>query len=228
MKKVFDKIQTSISAENFKNFVFGFQDGLVTTYILLTGIAIVVIFNPVLLIITLLAEIASGAISMAFGSYISSKTKNEFLSQIKISSARNIEINRIFNNQKLTEEEFNKLDTFFKDNPNIWKKFRRVNYHKKKDPVNNALLMGGAFILGGIIPLIPYLVPTPVWSFLIATIASFSGLFIIGILRKYFGKSKKHWIRPALEMVLLGVLAVVIIEIYLYFISLTYGLIIGA
>ena len=51
----------SEKGERFKNFVFGFQDGLISTYILLVGIAMLVRYNPTFLIVTLIAEVAAGA-----------------------------------------------------------------------------------------------------------------------------------------------------------------------
>ena len=237
MKINFSKIKNDISGDTFKDFVFGFQDGLITTFVLLCGIAILVIFNPTILVITLLAEIASGAISMCFGAYISTKTENEFIENPnrKYKDNENNEKNNnidkfkeYFVEEELSDEELESIKDLSNIHPDIWNKlrFNQLITKLKKDPADKAILMGLAFILGGIIPLAPYFIPTPTWSFLIATISSFVGLFIIGIFRNFFTGSKKHWIKPALEMVLFGILAVIIIEVYLYFISFAYGVII--
>ncbi|MHA1310360.1 MAG: VIT1/CCC1 transporter family protein [Candidatus Helarchaeota archaeon] len=218
-----------IFKENFKEFVFGFQDGLISTYVLLVGIAILVILNPVLLIITLLAEIASGAVSMTVGAYISIRTENELKNKFEdIDMDINFKIKKYLKVEDFSNDELENFKQFFNTHPKIWEKIENQNNQliSKRDPLDIAILMGISFILGGIIPLVPYLIPLPTWSFLIATIASFTGLFMLGILRNKISKSKKHWIKPALEMILIGILAVIIIEIYIYFISLTYGWII--
>ncbi|TFF89372.1 MAG: hypothetical protein EU549_00880 [Promethearchaeota archaeon] len=220
-----------ISKSSFKDFVFGFQDGLITTFVLLAGISVLVIFNPTILIVTLLAEIASGAISMAFGAYISSKTQNEIVKIKKIDKKTdNQEGIDLFDKSRLTDKEIEIVDNFFDKNPNLKSKLQvnqiKIDQDNEKDPVNNAILTGLAFIIGGFIPFAPYLIPTPFWSFILAVIFSFTGLFLIGVIRNKISQSKKHWIRPALEMVLLGILAIIIIEVYLYFISFFYGLII--
>ena len=215
--------------DSFKDFVFGFQDGLISTYVLLAGIAILVIFNPTMLIIALLAEISAGAISMAFGAYISTKTENEILIPpvVENSATPKIMIETLFVKNKLSENEIQTTETFLREHPTIYAKLsEEIMKPTKKNPADNAALMGLAFVLGGFLPLAPYIVPIPTWSFIIATILSFSGLFSIGIFRHFIVKSRKHWIKPALEMVLLGVLAVVIISVYLYFISLFYGIIV--
>jgi VIT1/CCC1 family predicted Fe2+/Mn2+ transporter len=213
------------AGKHFKNFVFGFQDGLISTYVLLAGIAILVRLNPVLLVITLLAEIASGAISMTFGAYISTKTENEYLQNS--SSSSNMEDF----SKDLSKEEKLRFNQFLEDNPGIKAKFRSFSlfYNEPlEDPISNGIRMGLAFILGGIIPLAPYFVPIPIWSFILASIFSFSSLFIIGIMRSIIAESQKSWLKFSLEMVGLGVIAVFIIGIYLYFISLSYGLLLWA
>ena len=214
-----------LGAENFKDFVFGFQDGLVSTYVLLAGIAILVTLNPVLLVITLLAEIASGAISMTFGAYTSTKTEYEYLDHNEISQRK---INFKEGLSKKEDEEFNHfLDTHPKIREKI-KLFKTPETEKLKDPLNKGMLMGFSFICGGIIPLSPYLFPVPIWSFIWASIFTFLALIMIGILRSLIAESKRSWLRFSLEMIGLGVIAVIIIQIYLYFISLSYGLLIWA
>jgi len=214
--------------ENFKNFVFGFQDGLITTYILLIGIAALILFNPTLLILTLIAEVAAGAISMMFGAYISTKTKREaLLSSIKNKQTKDLnnELQKFTQTYKLKELEIERIKEFCNENPEICKKllFDKEIDDFDSDPVNNGMLMGLAFVCGGLLPIIPYFFPMPAWSFVIATFLSFSALLAVGIFRSFY--SEKHWIIPALEMVLIGIIAVILIEIYLYFIMLAYGLV---
>lgn len=214
------KIQTFIKSEQgetFKNFVFGFQDGLITTYVLLIGMAMLIFINNNLLLITLLTEIIAGALSMAFGAYISSKTKIEYLEHEKQTDSN------LISYLELNKTEAAILDNFANMHPKIWEKIDSRNSDKgEKDPINNAFLMGFAFILGGLIPTFPYFFPVPFWSFIISSILSFLGLFMIGIFRSFYGQ--KHWIRPAGEMIAIGIIAVIIINVYLFFMSMTYGL----
>ncbi|MHA1437475.1 MAG: VIT1/CCC1 transporter family protein [Promethearchaeota archaeon] len=231
MKEKIQKFLYSNRGENFKNFIFGFQDGLITTYILLCGIAILVLFNPILLIITLIAEVAAGAISMMFGAYVSAKTKNETINKLKKEKSESFKeknIQEFFIKEGYSSEEIKIIEKFLKKNPTLCKKlvFSQDNNLSQDDPINTGIYMGIAFIFGGMIPIIPYFIPTPMWSFLLATVFSFLALFLIGVFRSFY--SEKHWLKPALEMILIGILAIIIIEIYLYFIILTYGMIILA
>ncbi|MHA1149993.1 MAG: VIT1/CCC1 transporter family protein [Promethearchaeota archaeon] len=215
MKERINQFISSDKGDSFKNFVFGFQDGLISTYALLIGIAVLVLLNPWLLVMALLAEVAAGALSMAFGAYVSTKTQNELSNDISIDELKK----RGFN-----QEELQKIKIFSSKNKETWEKLINNYLHDTfpKDPINNAFLMAFAFILGGMLPVLPYFFPLPTWSFLIATILSFTGLFIIGIIRSLF--TDKHWTKLAGEMILIGILAILIISIYLYFIQMTYGL----
>ena len=228
MNEKFHKFLSSNKGETFKDFVFGFQDGLISTYALLIGIGMLVLMNPSLLLMALLAEVAAGALSMGFGAYISTKTKNEFLSKSQHDTTNIDKLQEFYKKKGLDEREIEVVESFSKKNPDLWLKLSQSQFEDslKGDPVNNALYMGFAFVLGGMLSVAPYFLPSPIWSFLIATILSFSALFVIGIFRSFF--SEKHWLKPALEMILIGVFATIIIGVYLYFISLTYGLLLLA
>lgn len=176
--KVKDWIITD-KGEKVKDVVFGFQDGLISTYVLLVGIAVLIYFNPTLVLITLLAEVAAGAISMGFGAFVSTKTKNEV-------NVRNTD-------------------------------------YQNQDPVDNAIYMSSAFVLGGIIPVIPFFMPIPVISFIIATISTFIALFLIGVFRALI--SEKGFLRPISEMIVIGFIAIIIISVFSFFLRMTYGLI---
>jgi len=225
----FQKLLFSESGDTFRNFIFGFQDGLISTYVLLAGIAILVFSNPTLLLITLLAEIAAGAISMGFGAFTSTKTKNEYLikspSNDKNETLRKEKFAKFSQKIGLNSKEIETIENSFRTNPDLWEKIIKFQLEdsQKRDPVNNAIYMACAFVLGGILPVIPYFIPIATISFIIATILSFCALFIVGIFRSFF--SEKHWLKPALEMILIGILATIIIEIYLYIITIYYGLV---
>jgi len=223
MTQWFKNFLSSEKGENFKNFVFGFQDGLISTYVLLIGIAGLIYFSPQILLVTLFAEIASGAISMAFGAYISTKTKNEFVNKSN-SDLEGSERLELFCEEKgLNEEEKKDFKENYNKHSELWEKIIKIeeDSENSQDPIDNAMYMAAAFVLGGLLVVIPYLLPIPALSFLIATILSFSALFLVGVFRSFL--SDKGWIKPALEMLLLGILAVIIILIYLFFISKMYG-----
>ncbi|MHC1590614.1 MAG: VIT1/CCC1 transporter family protein, partial [Candidatus Helarchaeales archaeon] len=114
----------SISEYSFRNFVFGFQDGLISTYVLAVGISILIMVNPMLLIFTLIAEIAAGAISMAFGAFISAKIKKQ-----KEENEKN----------GITPDEKKTLEKWKMENPELYEKLTEDDNKNSicQDPVNN-------------------------------------------------------------------------------------------
>jgi vacuolar iron transporter family protein len=70
-------------------------------------------------------------------------------------------------------------------------------------PIRGALVMFGAFLIGGILPIIPYFVlGTGFTSLWIAIGLSISSSFVIGALKARLAKN--NWIKGGLEMAGLG------------------------
>ncbi|QQG38637.1 MAG: VIT1/CCC1 transporter family protein [Candidatus Woesearchaeota archaeon] len=66
------------AGKSVREIVFGVEDGLVTTLGLTAGVAISINSNNIV-IISAIAGMVAGAVSMAAGTYLSSKTQLEFL-----------------------------------------------------------------------------------------------------------------------------------------------------
>ena len=127
---VFKKFTNRISGDSFKDFVFGFQDGLISTYVLLAGIALLVLFNPTMLIIALLAEITAGALSMGFGAYVATKTANEILEKSEGEQDRinNETVENLFVRKDLSNDEIASIEKFFHEHPNLLQKLNKAGY----------------------------------------------------------------------------------------------------
>lgn len=218
--------------ERFKDFIFGFQDGLISTYVLMIALIMLVYDYPFLLLIALIAEMISGSISMGFGAYISIKTKNQCLR----SYSKNFKTKNFLSSGDLLKslkekgsfynEELDDLNKLLKKHPKIIKKIRNINSKELniREPTINALFMTLSFIIGSLLPLAPFIIPMQFWSFIIATIFSFGGLFIVGVMRSLY--SERHWLTFGFEMVLIGLLATLIISVLIEFITLGFEYII--
>ena len=74
-------------------------------------------------------------------------------------------------------------------------------------PIKSALVMFGAFLLGGIIPIMPYfavkyeIIPSSI-AILIAIGMSLTSSFIVGAIKSRM--AKRSWIRGGIEMAVLG------------------------
>jgi predicted membrane protein (TIGR00267 family) len=78
-----------------------------------------------------------------------------------------------------------------------------------ENPVKVGLIMFVAFLAGGLVPVLPFiLMAVPQSSLLASSIMTFVSLFTVGVWKTTF--TSKHWLLSGAEMVFVGVLAAVI------------------
>jgi VIT1/CCC1 family predicted Fe2+/Mn2+ transporter len=206
-----------------KEIVFGFQDNSIAILALLAGV-----FGGSLqrgqILLAGLAAVIAGAISVAIGDYVSSKSEVEYFeneinresleiqgnSPVEHEEVRQIymkkasftedELSLIVN--RITSDKKTWLDTMAKEELGI---FRERFVH----PLKVALIMMAAETAGGLVPLTPFIItPNMQIDFLASIIVTFTALFSIGVWKSSFtGKNK---LTSGLEMVIAGLIATVI------------------
>lgn len=150
--------------------VFGVQDGLVSTLGALTGIAAGTQNVPFILVSGVVI-IAVESISMAGGSYLSSRANREYLEHLLAEERVQIEtdpegerseIRRMYADRGFTPEEIAMIEHRLMSDPKLLledmaHKELGISPQGLERPGVSALFMGGAYILGGAVPLSPYL-----------------------------------------------------------------------
>jgi VIT1/CCC1 family predicted Fe2+/Mn2+ transporter len=196
--------------------VIGMSDGLTVPFALAAGLAGTV--SATSIIVTAgFAEIAAGSIAMGLGGYLAAKTDAEHYATEKAREEWEVkekpeaevkEIEDIFAEYGLTTDEIAPITKAFNDRPKQWVDFM-MRYElgmEKPDPrraLKSALTIGGAYILGGLIPLSPYILLSSAAKALIASI-------IITLLAlAVFGYSKGRFtgmlpLRSLLQTTLIG------------------------
>jgi predicted membrane protein (TIGR00267 family) len=203
-----------------RELVFGVNDGLVSTLSLVSGVAGAAVQQSVVLLAGV-AGLLSGAISMAAGAYISTKSQREVyeaqvarereelllepeeekdelrtLYRLKGYSAEEADrlVERISQNEELMLESLvrDELGLMPETFPNPWLA---------------GLQSGGAFVVGAFVPLIGYLFFSGITATLVSVAISVVALFVIGVLKTLF--TGLSWLRSGLEMVLIGLFATV-------------------
>src|SRR6266566_3906424 len=134
------KKQVIESRARIREFVFGIQDGLISTVGLLAGVQGATESN-IVVIITGLTAMFSGAISMAAGSYLSSGAQKEIFG--KEHSYRMVKV--------LSQQQNVFLRTF-------QEKVFGLGSAEINRPLQAALIMGVSFMFGAVIPIVPYTV----------------------------------------------------------------------
>ena len=195
--------------------VFGTQDGLISTLGALTGIAAgtqdahaVVVAGCVIVVVE--------SLSMAAGSYLSSKSQRDYLEQLLREEAEEIE----------NEPE--------KEREEIWQMYRVRGYadeeieiiarrllsdkrllledmaHKElgiapatlEEPLGNALVMGTAYVVGGVVPVLPYLCLPIGTAVPVSIVTTMIALFLFGGLKGRL--VRQVWWRSGLEMLVVA------------------------
>ena len=204
------------SASIIREVVFGMEDGMVSTMGAITGIA-VGSHNHFTVILAGLVIISVESISMAVGSYLSNK------------SERDIDLRKI-NEEKFElkkypqEEKMELIGMYVRDgwpkklatemaevasqNKNLF--LQEMAYRELKvfpdqisKPLQNGVAMGFSYILGGAIPLLPYLFASSVDKVIPVSVGiTLVGLFTLGAITTRY--SKRKWWKAGFEMFLLA------------------------
>lgn len=216
-------------SEYLKEIVYGGVDGIVTTFAVVAGFAganagsQVGGLGALTVLLFGLANLFADASSMALGSFLSTRSEQDRYSQEEAKERYEIENNprmemaesiEILKQQGFSESDSVQLVGIYATNKEYWVNFMMKYELEMEDPRNeNPLLTGLAtfisFIIFGSIPLIPYLInPTYAHAFLLAVIATFIALLLLGILRLQV--TKQNTIRSIGEIVLIGSVSAVI------------------
>ncbi|MGQ9588333.1 MAG: VIT1/CCC1 transporter family protein [Thermoplasmata archaeon] len=208
---------------NVREIVFGFNDGSISTLALLSGVTGGALARGQALIAGLSGVIA-GAISMAIGAYISSKSEIEHhrseidrerreietVPEIEREELRQIYMKKAqFTNDELevvvgriTSDKKTWLDSMMKEELGLFEeRFER--------PTKLALVMFAAFVARGMMPVAPFLlIEATQTGLVLAALVTFVSLFSIGVWKTTF--TDKNRLLSGTEMVLVGIMATVI------------------
>jgi predicted membrane protein (TIGR00267 family) len=191
-----------------RQIVFGMQDGLISILVLTTTLSSVS-ENNYLIVVAAISATFGGAISMAAGMYLGSKSQKEInvRQESKIQHQKDIE--KILGNEGVSKKDANLISKEIKHYDKNSQKFLLSRLTGENitisSPMEDSIFIGISFILGAIIPLIPYFIfakgEDTIFSILLTAIT----LIFIGITKANFaGKSKIH---SAFEMLIIGALA---------------------
>ena len=208
--------------EMIRQVTFGMNDGVVSIFALLAGVAGAG-QDPQTILITLLAATIAGALSMAAGEFISSKSENEYFAheieqeRLELSLCPDIEkeeIRIIYEKKGFTGDILNQIVDKITADPELWVKEMvmdelGISELEQEGGLKTSIIIFFAFVLGSCFPVLPYLlfisVLSPEVLFILATVVTFGGLFLAGALKKYV--TGVNWLKSGLEMLAVGVFA---------------------
>jgi VIT1/CCC1 family predicted Fe2+/Mn2+ transporter len=206
-------------SEVLRDSVIGMADGLTVPFALAAGLT-GAIESTGIIVTAGIAEIAAGSIAMGLGGYLAARGQAEHYasersreqSEVREKpAAEEAEITAIFAGYGIAPEESAPVVRALRQRPQAWVDFmmRFELGLERPDPARavwSALTIGGAYALGGIIPLAPYmLLSHPVTALAVSSVLTLAALVIFGYVKGRFTGMRP--MRSALQTVLIGGLA---------------------
>jgi VIT1/CCC1 family predicted Fe2+/Mn2+ transporter len=160
--------------ESVRDVVIGMSDGLTVPFALAAGITGAIASNPhasTLVVTAGFAEIAAGSIAMGLGGYLAAKTDQEHYASEREREVREIvelrdveieEVAKVFRDYGLTETEMAPVVNAITGNEKAWVDFMMrfelgLEEPQPKRARVSALTIAASYIVGGLIPLAPYM-----------------------------------------------------------------------
>ncbi|HZA06437.1 MAG TPA: VIT1/CCC1 transporter family protein [Nitrososphaeraceae archaeon] len=203
-----------------RDLVFGFGDGVNTSLGIVSGVGGAAVAADIVILAALIGMF-TGAKAMAVQNYLAVKSQREILeAEIKreqyeidnLPERERQEIEDIYWAKGFRGDELNKIVNKITSDKDVWLKTMLteelgLNLEILGNPLKGAFAMFGAFLLGGILPILPYfVVKTGIISSAIAIgIAiglSLVSSFIVGAIKARL--AKKNWVKGGIEMAGLG------------------------
>lgn len=206
-----------------RELVFGANDGLVSNVALVAGVAGGT-SNQHIILLGGVAGLVAGAVSMALGAYVSSKSEREFRDseqqreQWEVEHMRDQEIaetRHIFRLKGITGPLLDEVVQVVSRDREQWVKLMMTEElgfpDQPPNPTLTSVIMGIAFSIGAAFPVYPYLVSGGMAAFVWSLSLTGAALFGVGMIRAKL-TTGSLW-KKGLEMVVLGAAAVAISNI---------------
>lgn len=185
------------ASESVRDVVIGMADGLTVPFALAAGLSGAVNTTGVI-VVAGLAEIAAGSIAMGLGGYLAARTDREhyaserareFLEIREMPVAERQEVAAVFRGYGLDDEQAAPVVSAICSDPDRWVDFM-MRYElglEAPDPgraVRSALTIGLSYVVGGLVPLAPYMTTGNVLKGLVVSAAvTLLALFAFGAVK---------------------------------------------
>jgi VIT1/CCC1 family predicted Fe2+/Mn2+ transporter len=198
-----------------RDFVFGFGDGINTSLGIVAGVGGAAVASNIIILAAIVAMF-TGAKAMAVQNYLAVKSQRQILnSEIErekwemnnVPEAERREIEDVYKVKGFSGSELENIVNKITSDKKVWldtmlAEELKLNLDIVGSPLKSAFRMFGAFLVGGILPIIPYFFASGYVPLLIAIGTSLFASFIIGATKSRI--ANLSILRGGLEMALLG------------------------
>ncbi len=207
------------SSETVRDVVIGMADGLTVPFALAAGLSGAVNSTHVV-VLAGLAEIAAGSIAMGLGGYLAARGDAEHYGNERLREEREVvervkdeeeEVYTIFEEYGVERSESESVLQALKRNPTAWVDFMMrfelgLEQPEKNRASQSALTIAISYILGGMIPLLPYmLAPSASEALLISVGITLFALLVFGAVKGRL--TGAGTVRSGMQTMLIGGLA---------------------
>jgi vacuolar iron transporter family protein len=202
-------------SSSIRDFVFGFGDGINTSLGLVAGVGGANESSSIIILAALVAMF-TGAKAMAVQNYLAVRSQRQILqSEIErekwemenVPEAERQEIEDIYKAKGFSDTELGNIVNKITSDKKVWldtmlTEELKLNLEIVGSPLKSAFRMFGAFLIGGILPIIPYFFSSGYVPLLIAIGTSLFASFVIGAFKSKL--ANLSMIRGGLEMAGMG------------------------
>ncbi|KAI3930333.1 hypothetical protein MKW92_050000 [Papaver armeniacum] len=202
-----------------RDVIIGVSDGLTVPFALAAGLSGANVGSSII-VTAGLAEVAAGAISMGLGGYLAAKSEEDHYHRelkreqeeiINVPDTEAAEIEEILAEYDLQPHEYAPLVNALRKKPQAWLDFM-MKFElglEKPDPrraLQSAFTIAFAYILGGLVPLLPYMfIPDAVKAMITSVGVTLIALLFFGFVKGHFTGNRPF--RSAFETALIGTIA---------------------
>jgi VIT1/CCC1 family predicted Fe2+/Mn2+ transporter len=206
------------SGDTVRDIVIGMADGLTVPFALAAGLSGAV--NSLhIIVLAGLAEIAAGAIAMGLGGYLAARGDAEHYRNERLREEREVverrrdeeeEIYQIFDAYGVQRHEATSVLAALQRNPAAWVDFMMRFELGLEEPqagraLRSAITIAGSYVLGGLIPLLPYMLGTPHTALPVSVGITLLALLLFGAIKGRITGAGA--VRSGLQTVIIGGLA---------------------
>ena len=206
----------SVKHNYVRDWIYGGVDGAVTTFAVVSGVAGAELSSSIVLILGF-ANLAADGFSMAASNFLGTRAEIDDQKRLAAIEYKHIEeepegereeIRQIYREKGFEGEELEKAVELITSDKDRWVQTMLVEEYGLPAEVRSPWLAAGstfsAFIICGLVPLVPYLIG---WdsSFLVACILTGITFFLIGSFKSVW--STHSWLRSGIETLFIGALA---------------------
>ncbi|KAG1358764.1 vacuolar iron transporter 1.1 [Cocos nucifera] len=202
-----------------RDVIMGVSDGLTVPFALAAGLSGT--SAPSYLILTAgLAEVAAGAISMGLGGYLAAKSEaDHYVRELKreeeeivtVPDTEAAEIGEIFSRYGLQPHDYSPVVNSLRKNPQAWLEFMMkfelgLEKPEPRRALQSALTIAMAYMVGGMVPLLPYFfIPTAQKAMLASIGVTLTALIFFGYIKGHLTGNRP--LLSAIQTAFIGALA---------------------